>query len=213
MACYISIITGGLLRIWCFRSLRRFFTFELAVHPGHRVSHGSERDVFSPYSSLRRILSHTSFRRSSKLVHTSILPIHRIRKLMSLQKKLYPVFESHSQNVSHTIECSFSVAYSCTLPAPLCECLDCSPSFFLDSLLSRRFLILLPKRAVRASHSTARACAFHASCDPTPAESAIFDVVFRVIFRPWLAFHDVSVLILPNRRRRSDASGSFRRRI
>jgi hypothetical protein len=35
-SCLISAI-GGILRVVCFRALGRFFTFDLAVHDGHKV--------------------------------------------------------------------------------------------------------------------------------------------------------------------------------
>ncbi|KDQ51226.1 hypothetical protein JAAARDRAFT_81522 [Jaapia argillacea MUCL 33604] len=34
---FILATSGGLLRYWCYRTLGRFFTFELSIRPGHRL--------------------------------------------------------------------------------------------------------------------------------------------------------------------------------
>jgi protein-S-isoprenylcysteine O-methyltransferase Ste14 len=62
------VVTGGLLRLWCFRTLGRFFTFELTVRKGHQLV------KTGPYS----IVRHPAYA-ASLLQFTGVLILHGFR--------------------------------------------------------------------------------------------------------------------------------------
>ncbi|CAG8663853.1 8171_t:CDS:1, partial [Paraglomus occultum] len=37
IVCFVMILAGGLLRVWCFRTLGRFFTFAVVIQPDHKL--------------------------------------------------------------------------------------------------------------------------------------------------------------------------------
>lgn len=59
------VVMGGLLRLWCFRTLGRFFTFELSVRKGHQLV------KTGPYS----IVRHPAYA-ASLLQFTGVLLLH-----------------------------------------------------------------------------------------------------------------------------------------